>query len=312
MGLNRRVKRERKCITIRGNCYFCNMSNKKRFSDFSVTISVSLVLFVVGLFGVLLINTQRLTTYLHENVLVILYFDNEISESDLAKKTAGLVDFDYVKKAKYITGQEAAFEYKEVLGEDFIDVLGSNPLPASIEVSLEASKVDWNVKQAIEEFRKMPDVKSVDFQEDLIDQIQKNKSIAGKVFIGLAILLLGISLLLINNAIRLDVYAKRFVVNTMQLVGATEWFIIKPFLKKAFGITIVASIIASVLVYLCNASLTSWIDHNFFDVEHIFKSDITIYIILFASVTLLGILIVVPSTYLATKKYLRLPIDKLY
>lgn len=271
-----------------------------------------MVLFVVGLFGVLLINTQRLTTYLHENVLVILYFDNDISESDLAKKTTDLVDLDYVKKAKYTTGQDAAFEYKEVLGEDFIDVLGSNPLPASIEVSLEASKVDWNIAQTVEKFRNLPDVKSVDFQEDLIDQIHKNKRIAGNVFIGIAVLLLGISLLLINNAIRLDVYAKRFIVNTMQMVGATEWFIIKPFLKKAFTITMIASVIACGLVYLCNSFLTSWIDSNFFDVEDIFKSDITIYIILFASVTLLGICIVVPSTYLATKKYLRLPIDKLY
>jgi cell division transport system permease protein len=288
------------------------MQTKKRFSGWSVAISVCMVLFILGLFGMLLINTQKLTAYLQENVLVILYFDNQMSEADLTSITDDINALEYVKSAAFITGEQAAMDYKEVLGKDFVEVLGSNPLPASIEVNLNAASLNGNLDRALETFNEVSGVTGVEFQKDLVEQISKNKRIAGLVLMGIAMILLIVSLVLINNTIRLDVYAKRFVVKSMQLVGASEWFIIKPFFIKAVWLTLLSTVLAFGLVVMCNMAVTTWVESNFFEVQHIFKSDITIYSILFACISILGLCIVLPSTYFATKKYLRLRVNDLY
>lgn len=275
-------------------------------------ISVCMVLFILGLFGMLLINTQKLTEYLQENVLVILYFDNQTAETQLEDNVRSIEALSYVKNARYITGEQAAMDYKEVLGKDFVEVLGSNPLPASIEVNLNARSLNGQTDSALASLNAITGVTGVEFQQDLVDQISTNKRIAGLVLIGVAMLLLIVSLVLINNTIRLDVYARRFVVKSMQLVGASEWFIIRPFLLKAVWLTGLSTVLAFGLVVLCNTAVTKWVESNFFEVQHIFKSDITIYSILFASITILGMCIVLPSTYFATKKYLRLRINDLY
>lgn len=275
-------------------------------------ISVCMVLFILGLFGMLLINTQKLTNYLQENVLVILYFDNQTSEENLQRHTQDIEQLSFVKNANYITGEQAAMDYKEVLGKDFVEVLGSNPLPASIEVNLNAKSLNGQTDSALSVLNNITGVTGLEFQQDLVDQISKNKRIAGLVLMGVAMLLLLVSLVLINNTIRLDVYAKRFVVKSMQLVGASEWFIIKPFMVKSLWLTIMSTVLAFGLVVLCNVVVTNWVESNFFEVQHIFKSDITIYSILFASISILGLCIVLPSTYFATKKYLGLRINDLY
>ncbi len=288
------------------------MKQKKRFSGWSVMISVCMVLFVLGLFGMLIINSEKLTNYLRENVLVIVYFDTQISDEILSERNAEIIEFDYVKSAKYITAEQAAFDYKEILGKDFIEVLGSNPLPASIEVKLDATKIPENLEDILEVFGKIEGVSVVDYQEDIVLQINKNKKVVGIVMIAVALLLLIISLVLINNTIRLDVYARRFVVKSMQLVGATEWFIIRPFMVKSLVLTLISTCLAFGLVIVCNVLLTNWVETYGFEVSSIFKSDITIYSILFAIITVLGLCIVLPSTYFATKKYLRLRINELY
>lgn len=271
-----------------------------------------MVLFVLGLFGMLIINTRSLTSYLQENVLVILYFDNQISEVELVEKTDRINSLDYVKEATYITGQEAAFKYKEVLGKDFVEILGSNPIPASIEVTLGMLSLDRGLENVVEELKQTEGVSSVDFQQDLVDRIENVKRIAGLMLIALAMVLIIVSLVLINSTIRLDVYSKRFMVKSMQLVGASEGFIIRPFVRKALSLTVISAVLAFVLVFICNKLATSWVESEFFEVQHIFEADITIYSVLFACIMVLGLGIVLPSTYFATKKYLRLRIDDLY
>ncbi|MBO6517754.1 MAG: FtsX-like permease family protein [Bacteroidia bacterium] len=288
------------------------MASKKRFSGWSVILSVCMVQFVLGLFGTLIINSQRLTEHLQENVLAILYFDTRISEVDLSEKTKSLNELDYVKEAHYITAQQAAYEYKEVLGKDFVEVLGNNPLPASIEVVLSASSLEGNVDDAVEELKSVEGANSLEFQEDLVHQIEKNKHIVGVVLMAIALVLLIVALILINNTIRLDVYSKRFIVKSMQLVGASEWFIVRPFMWKSFVMTVISGALAFGLVYTGNRALTTWVERNFFEIEYIFKADIMIYSVLFATIMILGLVIVLPSTYFATKKYLRLRIDDLY
>jgi len=293
-------------------CYICHMAKKRRLSGSSVAISVSLVLFVMGLFISLLYNADKLTTYLQENVLMILYFEGEVSETVLNERADSIASLDFVRSAKAITADEAAMEYREVIEKDFVDILGNNPLPASIEVQLVAGAINEGAGELIQRFSSIPGLDDVQFQEDLADDIEKNKKIAATVLLSLAILLLIVSLVLINNTIRLDVYARRFVVKSMQLVGATEWFIIRPFVVKALWLTAVSSVIAFCLVLLVNTGITRLIETQFFEVQHIFKPSTTMYLILFGLLVVTGLLIVLPSAYFATKKYLRLRIDDLY
>ena len=288
------------------------MAKKRRLSGSSVAISVSLVLFVMGLFISLLYNADKLTTYLQENVLMILYFEGEVSETVLNERADSIASLDFVRSAKAITADEAAMEYREVIEKDFVDILGNNPLPASIEVQLVAGAINEGAGELRQRFSSIPGLDDVQFQEDLADDIEKNKKIAATVLLSLAILLLIVSLVLINNTIRLDVYARRFVVKSMQLVGATEWFIIRPFVVKALWLTAVSSVIAFCLVLLVNTGITRLIETQFFEVQHIFKPSTTVYLILFGLLVVTGLLIVLPSAYFATKKYLRLRIDDLY
>jgi len=288
------------------------MAKKRRLSGSSVAISVSLVLFVMGLFISLLYNADKLTTYLQENVLMILYFEGEVSETVLNERADSIASLDFVRSAKAITADEAAMEYREVIEKDFVDLLGNNPLPASIEVQLVAGAINEGAGELTQRFSSIPGLDDVQFQEDLADDIEKNKKIAATVLLSLAILLLIVSLVLINNTIRLDVYARRFVVKSMQLVGATEWFIIRPFVVKALWLTAVSSVIAFCLVLLVNTGITRLIETQFFEVQHIFKPSTTVYLILFGLLVVTGLLIVLPSAYFATKKYLRLRIDDLY
>jgi len=288
------------------------MAKKRRLSGSSVAISVSLVLFVMGLFISLLYNADKLTTHLQENVLMILYFEGEVSETVLNERADSIASLDFVRSAKAITADEAAMEYREVIEKDFVDLLGNNPLPASIEVQLVAGAINEGAGELTQRFSSIPGLDDVQFQEDLADDIEKNKKIAATVLLSLAILLLIVSLVLINNTIRLDVYARRFVVKSMQLVGATEWFIIRPFVVKALWLTAVSSVIAFCLVLLVNTGITRLIETQFFEVQHIFKPSTTVYLILFGLLVVTGLLIVLPSAYFATKKYLRLRIDDLY
>ena len=214
---------------------------------------------------------------------------------------------EFVKSTKYITKEEAAKELQHDLGEDFIEFLGFNPLLASIEVNLYAEYANPDSIEVIEKnFKQYDQIKEVFYQKSLVSLVNENIrkiSIIILVFSGLLFL---VAITLINSTIRLSVYSKRFIINTMQLVGATGGFIRRPFLYKSAGNGIIAALIAigflSGVLYLVQQEFKEVV--NFKDIEIIGS--------LFIGVLIIGIIINWISTFFAVTKYLRMKVDKLY
>ncbi len=209
---------------------------KLRSSYFTTIMSIALVLFVVGLMGLLLLNAQKLSRHVKENIGFSVVLEDAIREVDMIRLQKNLDASRYVKSTEYITKERAAKELQDELGEDFIDFLGYNPLLPSIDVRLFAEYANPDSVANIEqEILKYQQVKEVAYQKSLIEIVNKNiRKISFVLLVFTGVLLL-ISLSLINNTIRLTVYARRFLIRTMQLVGATRRFVRVPFIVKSLS-----------------------------------------------------------------------------
>jgi cell division transport system permease protein len=270
-------------------------------------ISISLVLFLLGLVGLLLLNTKRLSTHMLENLGFSIVLKAEAKEVDIIRLQKNLDSKAYVKSTDYITKEDAARETSEELGEDFIEFLGYNPLPASIEVKFYAEYANADSIDAIErDLERFGEVEEVIYQESLIRLVNENVRKISLIILAFSGLMFFIAIALVNNTIRLSVYSKRFLINTMQLVGATRSFIRKPFLIRSAGHGIYAAIIAIVLL----VGVIYLIQQEFMEV--ISFEDIDILGILFLLVIILGIVLNWISTYFAINKYLRMKSDDLY
>lgn len=280
---------------------------KLRSSYATSIISISLVLFLLGLVGLLLLNAQRLSTHVLENLGFSIVLKDEAKEVDIIRLQKNLDAKAYVKSTDYITKEEAARETSEELGEDFIEFLGYNPLPASIVVKFYAGYANPDSIAAIEkELQRFDEVEEIMYQESLIHLVNENVRKISLIILGFSALMFFIAIALINNTIRLSVYARRFLINTMQLVGATRSFIRKPFLLKSTEHGIYAAIIAILLL----VGVIYLIQQEF--MELISFEDIDILGILFLGVIILGIVLNWISTYFAINKYLRMRSDDLY
>ncbi|SFE73953.1 cell division protein FtsX [Thermophagus xiamenensis] len=288
------------------------MSNKAakrklRSSYVTTVISISLVLFLLGIIGLLILNARRLSTYVRENLGFTVLINDNSREAEVQRLQKILNASPYVRSASYISKDEAASIMKEELGEDFVDFLGYNPLLSSIEVKVFAEYANPDSMAVIEnQILNFPQVKEVYYQKNLLHAVNDNIEKITVVLGAFVLLLMIISIALINNTIRLSVYSRRFLIKTMQLVGATRAFIRKPFLIKGIlhglaGAT-VAIILLSALIYGLNKELEGMIGFDSF------------WLIgtLFGIVIVLGILISLISTFFAVNKYLRLNADELY
>ena len=198
---------------------------KLRSSYFTSIISISLVLFLLGLVGLLLLDAQRLSTYVLENLGFSVVLKDDAKEVDIIRLQKNLDAKPYVKSTNYITKEEAAKETSEELGENFIEFLGYNPLPASIEVKFYASYANPDSIASIEkELQRFDEVDEVMYQESLIHLVNENVRKISLIILGFSAVMFFIAVALVNNTIRLSVYARRFLINTMQLVGATGPF----------------------------------------------------------------------------------------
>lgn len=283
--------------------------SRRKISSSSIitVISVSLVLFLLGLLGVFLISAKKISDHLKENICFHVYLKDNAKEEEIERLHNFLNASNYVKSSAFLSKDSAAALYKKDLGEDFVQFIGYNPLPASIEVQLKADfanpdSIAW-IKNQIMEFS---NVKEFDYQESLVNLVSKNVNriaLVLLIFIGLLML---IALALINNTIRLAIYSKRFVIKTMQLVGATGGFIRKPFLMNGVkhGITagIIANLILGIMIYAAVKKIP--------DMEQV--TDIRMMIYLFAIVLSLGVFISGISTFFAVRKYLRLSSEELH
>jgi cell division transport system permease protein len=272
----------------------------------------------MGLLGALVMHAQQLTNHFKENVLVMVYFSKQAPDAEIEHACNKLSEKEYVKKSVFISKEEAAYTFKEELGEDFVEIIGDNPLPSSMELYLNADKVGEKIEMVLDEIKEIPFVYEVEYEQNLIKQIDQNKKILGLGLLVLSLLLVVISVVLINNTVRLSVYSRRFLVKSMQLVGATEWFIIKPFVLRSLLVGIAGAFLAWLLTFGLVHMAYGFITGDFIGEgvsnlpDRFTLINIRDYSLLFVALLVLGILIVLPSTFVSTKKYLGSKIEDLY
>ena len=262
---------------------------------------------MLGLLGIIILNAKKLSDHVKENITFQLILTDNTSEAEVAKLKKQLEESAYTKGLEYITKEQAAEALKQDLGEDFISFLGFNPLLSSMNVRLKADyanadSLEWIEKKMLQNKR----VKEVAYQKSLISTVNENIKKISFLILAFSALLMLIALALVNNTIRLSIYSKRFLIKTMQLVGATQGFIRKPFILKGIKHGIYGALIAigllCTLVYMAEKRFP----------ELIMMRDVQMLASLFGMVTVLGILVGWISTSLAVRKYLRINADELH
>jgi len=282
---------------------------KKRIfrSYLTSTISISMVLFLIGLLGVVLLNAERLAKYVRENIGVTLILKDDIQEGDVTGLQTALKATEFVKSVEYVDKETAAERLKKDLGEDFTGFLGYNPLFASIDVKLNAAFTNpENLNLLEKKFMEFSQVKEVTFQRDMVSIINENVKKIGLILIFFSGLLLFIFSALINNTIRISIYSQRFIINTMLMVGATDSFIRAPFVKRSIWYGIIGAMAANVLLLILMLSYASELT-GIMNID-----DFKIFGVVFVADLLIGVLISWGSTYMAVNKFIRLKFDELF
>ena len=276
-------------------------------SYLSTIVGVTLVLYMLGLLGLIVLHAKKLSDYVKENIGFTVFLNDDVKDVDVIQLQKSLDARQYVKSTEYITKEKAAATYIKESGEDFVTFLGYNPLPSSLEVRFGADFANSDSLKILEtELLKNKSVKEVSYQKSLVSAVNENLRKISVIILGVSCLLLIIAIALINNTIRLSVYSKRFLIRTMQLIGATENFIRRPFILKGFVQGIIGAMVAIILLVF-----TLYFAQK--EVPELRElQDAALFIKLFVFVTLMGVIISWASTYLAVRKYLRIKTDYLY
>lgn len=283
--------------------------NKRRVRNSYITsvISTTLVLFMLGVLAIFILYAKKLSIYVRENIGFSVIIKEDVKEADIMMLKKTLDTKVFTKTTEYITKEKAAEVLSKELGEDFLGFLGYNPLLSSIDLRLNADYANNDSLAIIEKgLLKNPNVKEVFYQKSLVHLVNENVKKISLIILGFSIVLLLIAVTLINNTIRLTVYARRFLIKTMQLVGATGYFIRKPFIISGIIQGIISSIISIILLFIIIYFLSFQIP------ELINLKEIDIYLIVFGIVILLGFVISWVCTFFAVRKYLNIKTDKLY
>lgn len=278
-----------------------------RSSYLTLVVSISLVLFLLGVLGLVLINARGLSDYFRESLSFSVMLDEDAREADIRMLQKDLDAKPYIKETEYISKDQAAAKLKDDLGEDFVDFLGYNPLSPTIDVYLYAGYTNPDSVAKIEKYiLEYPIVKEVYYQESLLYLINENVRKISIFLLVISTFLFLIALTIINNTIRLSIYSKRFIIRTMQLVGATRSFIRRPFLLRSAVHGLIAGLIAMILLL----GLIYMVEKEFFALLT-FQS-VNLLLILAAAIITTGILITVISTFFSVNRYLSISEDKLY
>ncbi len=276
-------------------------------SHFTAIVSISLVLFLIGMMSLLLLLANDLSVYVKENISFSVVLNQDTKDVEIKRLQKKLEVAPYVKSTEYITKEQAIKELSEELGEDPIEFLGFNPLLASLEVKLHSQYANNDSIAVIEaDMKKFPQVKEVIYQKNLIQAVNENVKRISLMLGGLVAILLIISFALINNTIRLTIYSKRFLINTMKLVGANWSFIRRPFIWRNVINGIIAAFVAMGLI----TGLIYYIQDEIHDIISVDKVDNLL--IIYGIMLLLGILITQISAFFSVNKYLRLKAGELY
>ena len=273
----------------------------------SSVISISLVLLLVGVASMLLVNAKSVSDYFKENMCISVIMKDDVSEDKAMKYCDKLKEEKYIKTTEYISKEQGRMELAEQLGDDFMDIFETSPIPASIEITLDASYVSSDSLEVVKaKISESSLVAEVDYQGSLVDALNANLSKISLVLAFFIALMLFISFVLINNTVRLNVFARRFTIHTMQLVGATRSFIRAPFLVQAAfqGLfSAFAAIIALIVVLF-------FLRNGFEQLFEIFRLDLLLLVM--GIVIVSGLAICLISTFFVVNKLVSLKKDELY
>lgn len=273
----------------------------------TTTISVALVLFLIGLECVVLISARELVKSLRENVTVTVVLKDEASVDDINRMRALVSSAPYVLDSRYISREEALQDHIENLGEDPSKFLGYNPLTDAFELHLKADYTQIDSVKAIDKgLSALPYVNNVIYQADIVNTLDRNLSEVSFVLLLVALVLLVIALVLISNTIQLQIYSKRFIINTMRLVGATPWVIKWPFIRRNMLMGLEAAIVACGMIALAFFYCESHFGIVLFPLTS-FNISVVVATIVFS-----GVSITFLASLAATNKYIRMKTNKLY
>ena len=278
-----------------------------RTSNVSSVMSISLVLFIMGLLSIFIMQGKKISDYVKENIQLTVFLKDNVPQAELEIIQRLLQYSPYVKSTEYVPAEEAAKRLQKDLGEDFIDFIGYNPLSASIDVKLKSEYANADSLQKFEQLiSENKFVKEVVYQKPLLESVNKNiRSVSLLIFV-FGIMMILISIALINNTIRLMIYSERFLIKTMQLVGATNSFITKPFLLKGLRHGLYAGIIAclmlGVVIYFGNKKIPGLAEA--FDISSLYY--------IFPAMIIAGILFAFLSTFFSVRRFLRMKTEVIY
>jgi len=276
-------------------------------SYFSVVLSIALVLFLLGVLGLLVLNAKKMADHFKEQISVSVFFKDSAKEVEINQLQKSLTAAEYTKSANYVSKEEAAKKHSEEIGEDFEEFLGYNPLKNSIDINLNSDFVSpEQMEEIVAELTAKAYIDEVTYDRPLVDLLDDNiRKISIWVLVASAIFTF-IAVLLINSSIRLSIYSKRFIIKTMQMVGATKTFIRRPFIWTNIKLGMIG---AGVAILALIAALF-YAESTF--PEMAVLDDYVVLGIIFVGVFLLGILIAFLSTYFAAQRFLNLRTDELY
>ena len=276
-------------------------------SYFSVVISISLVLFLLGLLGLLVLNTKKVADHFKEQIALTVYLKDTAKEVEINQLEKSLALAEFTKSTNFVSKEDAAKAHSEEIGENFMDFLGYNPLQNSIDVYFNADYVsETKIAEISRDLGEKDFVDEVVYDKPLIALLNDNVKRISFWILVISGLFTFIAVLLINSSIRLSVYSKRFTIKTMQMVGATKGFIRRPFIWKSIKLGLVGAVVALIGM----AAVLYYIDKGFPELNLL--KDEMILGALFLAVFLLGILISWFSTFFATQRFLNLKTDELY
>ncbi len=287
---------------------FDKYQNRRLISSyFSVVLSIALVLFLLGLLGMLVLNAKKVSDHFKEQVVVSIYLKDSAKDVEIKQLEKSLALSGYVKSTEFVSKEQAAESMKAENGEDFMEFLGFNPLQNSIDVHVKADFVTAEQLQIIsDEALTKSFVDEVRYDNDLVTLMNNNvKRISFWVLV-ISGLFTIIAVLLINSSIRLSVYSKRFTIKTMQMVGATKQFIRRPFVWKSVRL----GIIGAALALIGMAVVLYYVNKTFPELNLL--NNTVLISILFVGIFLLGVVITWISTFIATQRFLNLKTDQLY
>ncbi len=283
------------------------MRRRLRNAYLSSLISISLVLLLVGVASMLLVNAKGVSDYFKENMQVSVLMKQDVSEEEAVGFRESLENERYIKNTELISREQGQRELAEQLGDDFLDVFETSPIPVSIDITLDADYVSADSLEVVRaEVAGSPLVDDVVYQKSLVDALNANLSRISLVLGVFISLLLFISFVLINNTVRLNVFARRFTIHTMKLVGATRSFIRTPFLiQSAFQ-----GVFAAFLAIIALLGLMFLMRNEFARLFEIFRIDLLMVVM--GIMVLSGLAICVISTYLVVNRLISLRKDELY